>query len=463
MQENLNNIIELTDSYKITHHCQYPPGTRNIHSYLESRGGLFPITTFFGLQYIMKKYLQGQVVSSEKISAAKELFTPHFFGNSKLFNEVGWHLMMARHAGRLPVSIKAVPEGTRVNTHNVLVNIEATDPDFYWLPNYLETLLVQLWYPITVASLSGRIREIIKLALETSGDVDGLCFKLHDFGFRGVSSVESAMIGGMAHLVNFMGTDTVIALRGAKEYYSCPCAGHSIPAAEHSTITSWFRNMEKEAYENMLTQYPTGFVAVVSDSYDIYNACEKIWGEELRDRVLSRDGVLVIRPDSGIPVDVILKILPILATKFGYTINDKGYKVLNPKVRVIQGDGVNANSISEILGEMLKAKWSADNIAFGMGGALLQGVNRDTNKFAFKCSAREDEKGVWHDVYKQPVTDSGKVSKKGRLKLIKESSGMYTTIPMNVPTAQEDLLVEVFRDGEILKEYTFDEIRKNAA
>lgn len=457
-----HNIIELTDSYKVTHWPQYPPGTRNIHSYFESRGGLFPTTTFFGLQYILKHYLQGQVVTSEKIIEARELFNPHFFGNGKLFNEGGWHYIMAKHGGCLPVSIKAVPEGTKVQTHNVLMNIEATDPACYWLPNYLETLLVQVWYPTTVASLSSRIREIIRLALETSGDVGGLCYKLHDFGFRGVSSVESAMIGGMAHLVNFQGTDTIVALRGAKEYYKCSCAGNSIPAAEHSTITSWFRSMEKEAYENMLTQYPTGFVAVVSDSYDIYNACSKIWGEELRDKVLSRDGVLVIRPDSGVPVDVILKILPILADKFGYTMNEKGYRVLHPKVRVIQGDGVNANSISEILGEMLKQKWSADNIAFGMGGALLQGVNRDTNRFAFKCSAREDERGVWHDVYKQPVTDSGKVSKKGKLKLIKESSGTYTTVPLEVPTVQEDLLVEVFRDGEVLKEYTFDEIRKRA-
>ena len=297
----MNNIILLSDSYKISHHSQYPPNTKNIYSYFESRGGLFPQTTFFGLQYILKHYLEGQVVSSEKINEAKEIFTPHFFGNDKLFNEVGWHYIMAKHAGRLPVSIKAVPEGTKVNTHNILMSIEATDPKCYWLTNYLETLLVQTWYPTTVASLSRRIHEIIKLALETSGDVSGLCYKLHDFGFRGVSSVESAMIGGMAHMVNFQGSDTVIALWGAKKYYNCPCSANSIAAAEHSTITSWGKSMEKEAYENMLTQYPSGFVAVVSDSYDIYNACSKIWGEELRDKVLSRDGVLVIRPDSGVP------------------------------------------------------------------------------------------------------------------------------------------------------------------
>jgi len=456
----MNKIILSTDSYKISHFKQYKPGTTNISSYLESRGGMFSDTTFFGLQYILKEYLVGQRVTKQGILEAEEFLTPHFFGNSSLFNKSGWEDILNRFKGVLPVSIKAIPEGTKVNTHNVLIQIEATDPAFYWLPNYLETLLVQSWYPISVASLSSAIYDIIHLALETSGDPSGIDYKLHDFGFRGVSSVESAMIGGMAHLVNFKGSDTLIAIYGAKKYYSEPCAANSIAAAEHSTITSWGREMEKEAYENMLTQYPSGFVAVVSDSYDIYNACSKIWGEELRDKVLSRDGVLVIRPDSGVPVDVILKILPILAEKFGYEINAKGYKVLNPKVRIIQGDGVNIDSIQEILNAMLKGKWSADNIAFGMGGKLLQGVNRDTNMFAFKASAQQDKDG-WHDVYKSPVTDSGKVSKKGRLKLIKNGN-KFTTVPLDVPTTQDDCLVEVFRDGKILKEYTFAEIRANA-
>ena len=245
------------------------------------------------------------------------------------------------------------------------------------------------------------------------------------------------------------------------KYYSEPCAGNSIPAAEHSTITSWGREREREAYDNMLNQYPNGYVAVVSDSYDIFNACSKIWGEELRSKVDARDGVVVIRPDSGVPVDVIMGILPILAEKFGYTNNAKGYKVLNPKVRVIQGDGVNINSIQEILYAMLKGKWSADNIAFGMGGKLLQGVDRDTNKFAFKCSAQK-RNGVWFDIMKNPL-DTSKASKRGRLGVIWDAEGQLITVNQNDGrySQEHDLLKPVFYNGHIVNNVTIDDLRRS--
>ena len=452
------NIILLTDSYKLSHYKQYPAGTSQIYSYFESRGGEFEGVTFFGLQYLLKEYLEGQVVTQEKIDRADKIYTAHF-GNPTLFNKTGWEYILHTHNGHLPIRIKAVAEGTVIPTHNVMLTIENTDPNCFWLTNFLETLLLQLWYPCTVATISREVKDLITKYLNETGDPSTVDFKLHDFGFRGVSSVQSAGIGGAAHLINFMGTDTVAALTFIQEYYTPDgMFGFSIPAAEHSTITSWGRDNETDAYRNMLQQYPEGLVAVVSDSYDIYNACEHIWGEVLKDEVLQRNGTLVVRPDSGEPKDVVLKCTQILGEKIGFTINEKGYKVLNPKIRIIQGDGVNYESIGEILEHLKNHGWSADNVAFGMGGALLQKVHRDTQKFAFKCSCATVN-GEDRDVYKDPATDHGKKSKRGRLKLVKENE-TYITKALNEDG--EDILQTVFENGKILREVDFQGVKENS-
>ena len=443
-----NNILLLTDSYKVSHYKQYPPETSTIYSYFESRGGRFDNVVFFGLQYYLKEYLAGQIVTQETISDAAFVYEKHF-GNPALFNRAGWEYILQRHNGRLPVRIRAVPEGSAIATHNVMMTIENTDPQCYWLTNFLETLLVQTWYGSTVATLSREIKKVILRYLEETGDTALIDFKLHDFGFRGVSSVESAGIGGAAHLVNFMGTDTVQALTFIQDFYNTQqCYGFSIPAAEHSTITSWGRENEAKAYANMLSQYPEGLVACVSDSYDIYAACDQIWGQQLHDAVLNRKGTLVVRPDSGKPSEVVLKVLEILGNRFGTSQNAKGFKVLHPNVRVIQGDGVDYDSIGEILSVLKQHHWSADNIAFGMGGALLQKLDRDTQKFAFKCSAAVVG-GVERDVFKQPITDSGKNSKRGRLKLVHTPEGGFTTVGADSDAA--DVLQTVLENGYLTK------------
>ena len=291
---------------------------------------------------------------------------------------------------------------------------------------------------------------------------------LHDFGFRGVSSVESAGLGGSAHIVNFMGTDTVAGILLAQEYYNTEnMLAFSIPASEHSTITSWTEPMEVKAFENMLDQYPTGLVACVSDSFDIIRACRDYWGTKLRDKILSRDGRLVIRPDSGDPVQTLKQVFNILWEKFGGTVNDKGFKVLDPHVRVIQGDGVNYESIKDILDMMVAERFSVENIAFGMGGALLQKVDRDTQKFAFKCSSIviNDEQ---IDVRKNPIeinergerVTSFKKSKGGHLRL-EFKDGDFVTVEESKDEIGDNL-VEVFLNGDIVKEWTFEEIRERA-
>jgi len=251
------NFLLRTDSYKFTHWKQYPPNTTAIYSYLESRGGMFPATVFFGLQYYLKAYVQGPVFTEQDIAQADEFCRQHF--GRDLFNRYGWTRLLQKHGGCLPVRIRAVPEGSVVSNLNVLATIENTDPDFPWLTNYLETLLLKVWYPTTVATLSREIKKIIKGFLVRTGDPALLPFKLHDFGYRGVSSEETAAIGGAAHLVNFMGTDTVAGIILLQDYYhtkSMP--GFSIPASEHSTITAWGKEHELDAYRNMLTAYPEG-------------------------------------------------------------------------------------------------------------------------------------------------------------------------------------------------------------
>jgi nicotinamide phosphoribosyltransferase len=273
-----------------------------------------------------------------------------------------------------------------------------------------------------------------------------------------------------------MGTDTIGAIVGHRKYYNTRMAGFSIPAAEHSTITSWGRENEVQAYRNMLRNFakPGSIVAVVSDSYDIFNAVENLWGGELRQEVIDSGATIVIRPDSGDPVEVVTKVAKLLDKTFGSTINDKGYKVLNV-VRIIQGDGINIDTVTDILESLKQNGFSADNVAFGMGGALLQAPQRDDQKFAMKCSAALIN-GEWVDVYKDPITDKGKTSKKGRLVLIDNTNSVEITETgitkgPSVITVSEDyatkfgatnLLRSVYLNGKLLIDDSLEEIRDRA-
>lgn len=456
------SILLNTDSYKASMFVQYPENTETVFSYVESRGGKYDETVFFGLQAFIKEYLLEPITMAD-IDEAEAVWSAH----GEPFNREGWEYIVNWHNGFLPIRIKAAPEGTVIPTHNIMVSVENTDPKCFWLTTYLETALLRaIWYPVTVATNSREIKKVItKFMVETGGDLAGLNFKLHDFGARGASSNESAMIGGMAHLVNFMGTDTIAAVVGAKRYYNEPVAAFSIPAAEHSTITSWGRENEAKAYANMLKQFAKqgSILAVVSDSYDIFNAVENLWGGELREEVINSGATLVVRPDSGDPVEVVTKVVKLLDSKFGSTVNAKGYKLLN-HVRVIQGDGINIDSVTAILENLKSNGFCADNVAFGMGGALLQAPQRDDQKFAMKCSAALIN-GEWVDVYKDPITDHGKRSKKGRLGLVYEcgiGSCGFHTVPEDIAEKRGNVLQTVFEDGELLIEDTFANIRKRA-
>jgi nicotinamide phosphoribosyltransferase len=454
-----DNLILRTDSYKASHFLQYPPGTTRLLGYFESRGGLYGETVFFGLQYLLEEYLARRVKDAD-VTEASAFFAAH----GVPFPEEGWLYIARDLDGRLPVRIRAVPEGSVVPVRNALMTVESTDERVPWIVSWLETQLVRMWYPLTVATLSWHIkRRIFEHLARTSDDPVGeLPYKLHDFGARGVSSAESAGIGGMAHLVNFRGSDTVEGVMFARRYYGAEMAGVSIPASEHSTVTAWGRERERDAYRNFVEQflgpgkYP--IAACVSDSYDLWNAIETIWCEELRDLIEASGSTLVIRPDSGDPSGVNVRALKILERKVGCRVNAKGYKVLPKAFRLIQGDGNDdEEAIDRVLRAIASHGFSASNIAFGMGGGLLQRVNRDTQKIAFKlCEATVDGRTV--PVAKNPVTDSGKTSKAGNLDLVLVE-GRYQTVPGPRP---DSALVTVFENGEIRKRWSFDEVRARA-
>lgn len=452
------NVCMASDSYKATHHRMYPEGTEKVYSYFESRlGAKYNSTIFFGLQYILKNFLEGKVVTEEAITKAKSRINAHLYEGA--FNEEGWRYILDKYDGKLPIRILAVPEGEVVGTNNVLMTIENTDPKCYWLTNYLETLLTHVWAPSTVATKSYFVKKMMLGFLErTSDNTDLINFALHDFGCRGVTSMASAGIEGAGHLVNFLGTDTLPALDVIMDYYNTvEMPAYSVNASEHSVMVSMGRDGEMDVLGNMLKAYPTGILSVVIDSYDYRKFIDntyKIYGN----KILKRDGKLVFRPDSGQPNEVVVEVYNSLREKFGYTINSKGYEVLNSKVGILWGDGIDEIGIRSVLFTLETMRVSAENIVFGMGGGLLQKINRDTQCFAFKSSYQE-RNGKGYDIFKQPL-DSSKTSKKGKLKLIKDSDGNFSTVANNA--IGKNLLELVFENGILVRDMSFKQIRENA-
>lgn len=460
------NPILATDSYKLTHWRQYPPDTEVVYSYFEARrGATYSKTLFFGLQHILKEKLVGAVVTEADVRAAGKLAYYHF-GANDIFNHMGWLHVVDEHGGKLPLSIKAVPEGTVVPVDNVLMTVENTCCKCFWLTNFVESLLTHVWYPSTVATLSHSVKRTMKRFLDmTSDNPDAINFMLHDFGYRGASSHEGAAIGGAGHLVNFLGTDTLPAMQLLVDSYGADVASlaFSVPATEHSVMTARGKSGEYRVLDQLIQNYPAGILSVVADSYDIYAFTNEVIRRKAQ--IVARDGRFVLRPDSittehDTPAKLSVELVGLLGRGFGWTSNSKGYKVLHDKVRVLWGDGIDPEGIEEILTMLERAGYSAENMVFGMGGGLLQKVNRDTQRFAFKSSAQK-RNGEWTDVQKNPL-DPSKKSKAGRLKLVRTTlahSG-WRTVREDAPGV--DQLVEVFRDGALLVDQTFSDIRERA-
>jgi nicotinamide phosphoribosyltransferase len=323
---------------------------------------------------------------------------------------------LEEHAGYLPIKIRGLPEGVPIASGTPFVTVECTDSRVFWLASYIETSLQRgIWYPTTIAS---RDRENYK-QLEwfynhASDNPDMLPFSLHSFGSRGVSSKETAEIGGLSHLVYFMGTDDVVALEAARKYYSCDMAGYSVCATEHSLQCSYGKDNQEAYFNRILDAYakPGAIVSVVMDGYDIMREVELLC-TKFKDRIVASGAKWVCRPDSGDMMEIVPEILRKLAAAFGTTVNSKGKHVLN-NVSVIQGDGIDSTTLAILAQKVNDAGFAPECVIYGSGGGLLQKVNRDTYSFAQKTSAVLIN-GVWVDTVKDPITDPGKKSKGGRL------------------------------------------------
>ena len=469
----LNNIND-TDSYKPSHFLLYGEGLDYMESYLEARGGEFDVCTLFGLQYIQHKYLSNPI-TLENIDEMETDMLAH----GEPFNKEGWLHILNKYEGRLPITIRAIPEGMIIPIKNAIMIVRSPkDNKCAWITNWLETMLSRVWYASEVAIASRELRKVWKTFLELSSDNPEaeISFKHHDFGSRGVTCREQAMLGGAAHLLNFLGSDTLAGIKMANHYYDVPMAGFSIPATEHSTMTIWGRGGEHDAVVRWVTktlverQVPVGvpkLSACVGDSYDIFEFTRMICKDDIRLLVKNSGGTLVERPDSGDPIATLLKIFNIFEMclpKDEITINTKGYKVLPSYFRLIWGDGINRRSAPLILKAITDAGWSASNIAFGSGGGLLMDFNRDTQRYAFKCSYAIIN-GQSVKVSKDPITDHSKKSKEGRLDLIRLADGTLKTVALDDGVdAHPDSVFETYFDmGDILYHTTFAEIRKRMA
>ena len=467
-----------TDSYKFSHPEQYPKGTDRLMSHIFSRGGDYDEVQWFGLQLVIKEHLL-QKLTHEQVDNLIEFQREHMFGLELDKLEIALRAVVDDYDGYMPLKIRAIPEGTVLPTKNLLATVESAvaDERIIALTTYMETMIMRVWAPTTVATTSYHIKKIIYDGLlKSADDADAeIGFKLHDFGSRGVSSFESAAFNGAAHLVNFVGSDTVAGVMAANIAYHEKMSGFSIFATEHSTTTSFGPDGEEKFLEQVFEKMnvPGAIFATVADSYDIMNFVENI-APKFKDRLRKTGATWVIRPDSGDPVETPVELVRRLARIFGFTYNGKGYKVLDG-VRVIQGDGIDINDVRAIVDALLAENFSISNIAFGMGGGLLQKNNRDTLKFAMKACARHVD-GQWIDVYKdptiydattwEPVSSSFKKSMAGRLELMRRNSEFLTVRIEEVARYEAEgftpMLETVYDSGKLVRDMTFAEVRENA-
>jgi nicotinamide phosphoribosyltransferase len=520
----------MTDVYKLGHMEMYKPGTTKVYSYLCARSDKkYTEALFFGLQPYLKLLEKG--IYPDDVTEFLQYFEEIL--GKPASEDVKFKLQSLVELGYIPLEIKAVPEGTILANKNVLATITNTHPDFHWVVGFFESLLLKVWNTTTVATASYKYKKrVTKMAAETSDSEFLIPFLVHDFGYRGVSSEETAELSGAAHLVNFCGSDTITAIKFLKENYAGEgLIGASVSASEHSIHCS-FGPTDQDEIDYVTRQMelsPTGIMSVVSDAYDYWRMLT-VTLPAVKDKILARDGKYVVRPDSGDPMQIlcgsidikktndlfyeiakvtedykngygddryfeynndfykiewdggndmnisaeVIQLTPeqkgtfrILDELFGSTINSKGYKELNPKIGVIYGDGMYYARFCSILDKMKEMGFATTNLVVGIGGLLLQQHNRDDMGFAIKATFATIN-GVDVELFKDPITDPGKRSHKGLMKLAlaeqPDGSQVYVTIDQCSEALEKTgELTTVFKDGKVVKEYTLEEIRKRSS
>jgi nicotinamide phosphoribosyltransferase len=460
------SLICRVDSYKFSHPFAYPDDIKAMSSYGESRTGRDTVVVPFGMQLLLKKYLS-QSITMKDIDDAEQFTISHF--GRKLFDRKSWEKVVNVYGGKLPLVIRSVPEGTVMYGGLPIYNVTVFDEDLFWMSAGFETLIQRaVWYPTTIASMDYKIKNVIRHFYEVSGaNMNLLPFALHDFGGRGVAAPEQAEIGGAAHLVNFMGSDTVEGILSANFYYKEAMSGFSVYATEHSIQCAFGSGSEdaKVYIRKQLSNSPPGsIVSIVIDGYDVYREAEIIC-TELREEIVNSGVKVVFRPDSGDMMEVVPRILRLQEMAFGFDLTATGHKSMR-NVGIIQGDGVDHSTIALLLKKITLLGYSADCVIFGSGGALLQKVNRDTLKFAQKASSILTNDG-WKGISKNPVTDRGKKSKEGVMTTLRSKMTgelMPGRLEVGYDASEfEDIMKLVYDRGTLYNETTLQEVRQRAS
>lgn len=476
------NPFLLTDYYKVGHIFQYPPHTTLVYSNLtprKSRMQGVDKMVFFGLQYFIKEYLI-TYFNENFFKQPKEKVISEY--KRRIRTSIGdlpdySHIERLHDLGYLPVEIKALPEGSLVPMRVPCITVVNTLPEFYWVTNFLETILSAIiWQPCTSATIAFQYKKLLtRYAAETGVPADFVQWQAHDFSFRGMSSFESALLSGMGHLTSFSGTDTVPAIDALEQYYKADAekelVGGSVAATEHSVMCSGSKDGELETFKRLITEvYPSGIVSIVSDTWDLWRVCTE-YLTALRDIVIQRNGKVVIRPDSGDPVKIICGdprgktiaeqkgVVELLWDIFGGSITATGYKLLDPHIGAIYGDSINLER-AEAICKGLQEKGFASQVVFGVGSFTYQYNTRDTFGLAMKATYVEIE-GKGRDIFKDPVTDDGTKKSATGLLQVKIENGQYVLFDrVNRVQEKESALQTVFKNGNITKAYTLAEIRK---
>lgn len=486
------NPLLLTDFYKIGHPFQYPIGTTLVYTNLTPRKSRLQGVdemVFFGLQYFIKEYLITQfnqnffsVDKAEVISNYKRRIRTALGADLPTYA----HIEALHDLGYLPIEIKAIPEGDSVPMRVPCLTIVNTLPEFYWLTNFIESLMSAIiWQPCTSATIAKAYRKLLdKYADETGLPKEFVQWQGHDFSFRGMSSLESAVTSGMAHLLSFTGTDTIPAIDALEQYYNANAdtelIGGSVAATEHSVMCSGAKDGELETFKRLITEiYPSGIISIVSDTWDLWKVCTE-YLTTLKEIVMARDGKVVIRPDSGDPADIIcgMNTSPVMSTfaasklpsykgviellwdVFGGTINEKGYKVLDSHIGAIYGDSITLQRANDICAR-LKSKGFASQCVFGIGSYTYQYNTRDTFGLAMKATYVEIE-GEARQIFKSPVTDDGtKISATGLLQVSRIGNKYCLLDKVTFDQEANSDLKTVFKNGVLLKEFSLSEIREN--
>ncbi|UFS95894.1 nicotinate phosphoribosyltransferase [Nocardia huaxiensis] len=480
MFRNIVDPLFLTDAYKLDHRRQYPPGTTRVYSNLTHRASRIPgvgQVVHFGLQAFIQDVLTdafGRFFAAdvEQVCAEYERRVTAVVGP----NVIGSEHIRALHAlGYLPLSIRSLPEGTAVPIKVPVLTVENTHPDFFWLTNYIETALsAAVWQPSTSATTAWRLRRLLEeRARATGAPSAAVDFQGHDFSFRGMPGLEAAAASGAAHLLSFTGSDSLVSEDWIRYFYPDDSGEPilaSVAATEHSVMCAGTRESEDDTYRRLLELYPNGIVSVVSDTFDLWRVLTETL-PALRERIMGRDGTLVIRPDSGDPETILCGtgiddspagrgVVRLLWETFGGTVNEAGYRVLDPHVGVIYGDSITHDRADAITARLASLGFVSTTVVFGVGSYTYQYVTRDTFSSAVKATYVEID-GRGRDIFKDPVTDSGtKRSARGRLAVLRDDAGeLYVQQQATPEQEAASELAEVWRDGEFLRREGFAAIR----